>query len=122
MDEPNAVDSRSIAIAYLTYVRDRDPELSWAWDKVDAEGWHDPEAKWDVILQLVGLAESDVELQAIGAGPLEDLIGMYGPRVIDRVALQAGADPKFMAALAAVWVTEERSTAEVRRRIAEILP
>jgi hypothetical protein len=39
-----------------------DDRLSWAWEAVDAEGWHDPEHKWPLILALLDAAASEHEV------------------------------------------------------------
>jgi hypothetical protein len=45
-----------LAAAYWRYERSIGQRLFWAWEEVNAEGWHDAEAKWPQILALLGAA------------------------------------------------------------------
>jgi hypothetical protein len=40
----------------------------------------------------------------IAAGPLEELLNHHGPRFIDRIEAEAERDPKFLRAVAGVWL------------------
>jgi len=61
-----------------------------------------PEIQWNFILVTVSLAETDEELAAIAAGPIERLLGTYGENYIELVEKQAVLDPKFARALTGV--------------------
>jgi uncharacterized protein DUF6869 len=66
----------------------------------------DPEAAWDVILQVLGLIEPKPQnplFQSLAAGPLEDLLCHHGSVFIDRVEQLARRDPNFNLLLGGVW-------------------
>jgi hypothetical protein len=90
--------------AYFEYAHSKDEGLFWAWEAVDAEGWHDPEHKWQLILALLDAAASEHEVGLVAAGPLEDLLKMYGRDFIDRIEGESRSNVKLRAALAGVWL------------------
>jgi hypothetical protein len=75
----------------------------WAWEAVDQLTRRDPEALWSFLGSVLPLAADDATLAYVGAGPLEDLVVLYGHAFIDRIEVAAGADPKMLRALCAVW-------------------
>ncbi len=60
----------------------------------------------DVIQSLVDLAESDDELDFVGASPLEDLLShnRHGLAFVDEVERRARQQPRFRLAVAGVWL------------------
>jgi hypothetical protein len=97
-------ETSELVAAYFEYSRTKDDRLFWAWEAVDAEGWHDRERKWSLILALLDAAANDHEVGLIAAGPLEDLLKMYGRDFIDRLEGEARTNAKLRAALAGVWL------------------
>ena len=76
----------------------------------------DPEQAWLLIRRLVEQADSEVALQCVAAGPLEDLLCDHGPQFIDRAESAARDQLPFRRALATVW-GHNRMAADVRRRV-----
>lgn len=66
-----------------------------------------PEDAWEVILALVKEARSDSLLQAIGAGPLADLMTLHGEEYIAQVEREAAANSRFLRAMAGAWLDGE---------------
>lgn len=95
-----------IASAYLRNWRDNS-EDSWAFTEVYGLIGSDPEYCWKVFLEMVDLTKSKAALCYIAAGPLEDLLSKYGMKFVERAKLQAEKDPKFLYALANVWLEED---------------
>lgn len=62
-----------------------------------------PELQWQFIQIAVTIAGSDEELDAIGAGPIEHLLGWHGKDYIQLVEDLAAKDPKFLTSLRNVW-------------------
>lgn len=62
-----------------------------------------PILQWQFILKAVKSAASDSELFAIAAGPMEHLLGAYGPDFIEQVEEAAKKDTKFAKLLTGVW-------------------
>ena len=61
-----------------------------------------PELQWEFILLTVSIAETDMELAAIAAGPIQHLLGKFGEQYIDQVEKQAATDPKFFRVLSGI--------------------
>jgi len=97
-------DTDELIAAYWAYERTHDESLFWAWEAVATERWHDPEAKWPLILRLLDAAADDWEVGLVAAGPLEDLLIMYGKDFIDRMESEARTNAKLREALAGVWL------------------
>lgn len=78
------------------------------------------ETAWPFILALVDSAPSDEALAFVAAGPLEDLIQMYGDDFADRMVERARRDARFRSALRDVWGWE-RVSEPLRNRVFELL-
>jgi hypothetical protein len=66
----------------------------------------DPEAAWDVIVEVLGLIDPQPQnplFQSLAAGPLEDLLCHHGPRFVGRVEELARRNPNFNLLLGGVW-------------------
>lgn len=82
-------------------------------DETDARFWaveafneladSDPEHCWTLILTVLDKKPSDKVIGMLAAGPLEDLLGAHGPRLIERVEEHAQKDPAFRHLLGGVW-------------------
>jgi hypothetical protein len=75
----------------------------WAFEKFCDVVEEDPDLCWDLILEVLSANQSTPILEILSAGPLEDLLSEYGPRVIDRVESEAKRNPKFASLLGGVW-------------------
>lgn len=98
------------------------PELLEAWrlwataqrsgaDTSNLTGWmefnwaveEDPDHAWSAILAALDDPKMDASLGVLAAGPLEDLLSLYGERFIERVEIAARSNPKFAWLLGGVW-------------------
>jgi hypothetical protein len=66
-----------------------------------------PEETWSLILEILSKTDLVHVLAVLAAGPLEDLLAFHGEKVIDRVEVEAKANPRFKNLLLGVW---QRST------------
>lgn len=62
-----------------------------------------PETAWAAILALVQRDLTPDQTALLAAGPMEDLLAMYGPQFIERVEREAAANPRFNYLLGGVW-------------------
>jgi hypothetical protein len=99
-----ACDTHELVAAYWKYSRTKADDLSWAWDEVEANGWHDPETKWPLILALLIGATDARQIGLVGSGPLESLITLHGKDFIDRIETEAQTNSRLRDALAGVWI------------------
>lgn len=99
--------------------------LQWSFDEVhEVVTGADAGRAWDLILHLVRDAGTDHALGVIGAGPIEDFLGLNGEAWIAEIEQKAAEDPKFCHALSgawqgrtpdAIWTRVQRVTADCRR-------
>jgi hypothetical protein len=64
----------------------------------------DPDAAIDLIVAVLKIETDPALLSLLAAGPLEDVISM---QVIDRIAREAAADPRFLSLLQGVWYSSK---------------
>jgi len=86
----------------------------WAWETLDQLVRAEPEAAWDIILDIMNNTKDEFTLSCLAAGALEDLIRHHGPGFIERIEQQARSDARFKELLCGVW---RGSTPEVWARI-----
>ena len=67
---------------------------------------NDPDGAWAFILEILRRDQSNAVLEALGAGPIEDLLAKHAGAVIDRLEAEAAANPIFAGLLAGVWQNE----------------
>lgn len=78
--------------------------LQWSHEAVfEVVTGGDPKQAWDLILELVRQASTDGALGAVGAGPIEDFVGLNAEAWIERIERQAANDPRFCRALTWAW-------------------
>ena len=63
----------------------------------------DPELAWKAIVEAIDQPRMEPYLGHLAAGPLENLLTMYGPAFIDRVEQRARSNAKFSKVLGGVW-------------------
>ena len=61
--------------------------------------WGPADSLWRFLQLVLSLAETDSQLGLIAAGPMEYLLGRFGPEYIDRVEQEVFHNPKFAAAI-----------------------
>jgi len=73
-----------------------------------------PDVAFEVILEILHAPHGDTVTAILAAGPLENLIGYWGPTFIDRIEIEAMKNPAFRHLLGGVWYN---GTPEVWQRI-----
>lgn len=71
----------------------------WGTIGVNLGMWGPPEWLWHFVLLTVSIAETNDDLGAIAAGPIECLLGRFGPEYIDRVEQETATNEKFAKAV-----------------------
>jgi len=66
-----------------------------------------PRDAWEVIVALVGAANTEPLLEAIGAGPLQDLMTQHGEEYIAQVEKEAQENARFRRAMAGAWLDSD---------------
>jgi hypothetical protein len=93
---------------------DADEAIIEGWFTHDANFWafselvdlceEDPALAWSITLELIDRADDELELGAIAAGPLEDLIRKHTAVIWNDLVARAHTDARFRDALRGVWV------------------
>jgi hypothetical protein len=95
----------ALADAYLRNHRNPDKNAEfWAWEDVHDLVKTDLDAAWTVTLLLLDKASSDDEVGYIAAGPLEDLIDLYGHKALDLIEEVAEKNGRLQLALSTVGI------------------
>jgi len=79
---------------------------SWAVDELVDLAFHQPNTLWELILRILEIDRSEKVVEAIGAGPLEDLMVQHGEAFIERVAQLAAVSPTFKATMRHTWIEQ----------------
>lgn len=83
---------------------DDDPDF-WAWEYVDTVWQAGDRAALDRLVDLANSASSSEELNYLGAGPVEDLVRVFGESLIDEIEEAARRSPSFLSALRSMYPT-----------------
>jgi hypothetical protein len=94
-------DHKQIAESWLTVQRHW-----WAYDAVRRLCESEPKEALALILLMVDLADQLLLLNAIGSGPLEDLLVKRGADVITEVEARARDNTPLRTALSYVWISD----------------
>jgi hypothetical protein len=100
------VNPEDAAEIYLRYYHEKKAEDSWILEKVDVATNSNIDEAWEITRAVIEKASSNEALAYVAAGPLENLLQMHGPAVIDRVEREAEKSEKFQLALSGVWGLE----------------
>lgn len=122
-----APDRQALVAGYLRYVealpgaahpdepRDEAAERTHA--AVDGILRHGPpELAWELVVEILRRAP-DERLDAVAAGPLEDVVLRFGPALVDRIEREAERDERFRWALGCIWIVVGDLPAEVVARL-----
>lgn len=109
----DGTESNKIAEAWVNFQRNW-----WAWDKLDELCRKDPKGAWQVLIELVEVAESSDLLEDIGVGPLEDFINYYAVDYIDELEATAATSAALAAALGHAQVRDPNH--EIAARLAAL--
>lgn len=63
----------------------------------------DAEAVWQAVLRIMQHELSVDQVSLLAAGPVEDLLALYGGQFIDRIEAEAQRSPAFAHVLGGVW-------------------
>ena len=91
-------------------------DLFWVWECYGNLVHHAPEMALDLICDTLDAVETDEEIGALAAGPMEDLISEHGEEVIARVERLAWSDIKFRQMLMGVW-SQGKDDGDVWQRV-----
>ena len=83
---------------------DQDPDF-WAWEYVDRLWRAGDRAALDRLVDLANSASDSEELNYLGAGPVEDLVRVFGESLIDDIEEAARRSPSFLCALRSMYPT-----------------
>jgi hypothetical protein len=75
----------------------------WVWDYVDAIWRRGDQAALDQLVDLADSASNDEQLGYLGAGPVEDLVRVFGESLIDDIEAAARRSPAFLRALQGMY-------------------
>lgn len=104
-----------LAGAYLEYYRSGQDDARFdAWMQVEDLVGTAPDEALGIVVEMVAQARTEAELFFVAAGPLEDLVRMHGPVLIDRIEAEGRKDPKFRRALAGLWFGSEQTPTRAR--------
>lgn len=94
----------AIADAYLSHHKTKREDDAWAFDEVwDMVRNHPDIALELTLLLLTKSGDDDATLAYVAAGPLEDLLKLHGPTVIDRIERESKDSSRLQLALSGVW-------------------
>ncbi len=104
----NQGELEKLAEAWIEYYREgatlpARESAGWSTDAEYELRYEDPEGLWKLILEIHRRDHSTHIRKILSAGPIEDLLSLYGERFIDRVELEAKSDPLFARVLGGVW-------------------
>jgi hypothetical protein len=63
----------------------------------------DAEAVWQAVLRIMQRELSEEQISLLAAGPVEDLLALYGGQFIDRIEAEAQRSSAFAHVLGGVW-------------------
>ncbi len=90
----DGAESKELAQAWLDFQKNW-----WAYDRLDELCRRDPKAAWNVLNELVRMADSRELLEDIGVGPLEDFINNHAQIFIDELEARVDGDERLSQAL-----------------------
>jgi hypothetical protein len=96
-----------------------DPDF-WAWEYVDALWRYGDRAVLELLVDLAESAPDDGALGYLGAGPVEDLVRLFGEERIDGIEAAARQSPSFKRALRGMYGTLVPES--IRARMLPLVP
>ena len=96
--------------------RERAEALFWAWTCLESLTECAPDTALDVILGALETADQDSTVDALAAGPMEDLIARNGEQVIRRIEEEAWRDHDVRKLLLGVW-SQGNDETEIWQRV-----
>lgn len=94
---------------YLRHEQFRSADDFWAWELIMEAVERHPKACWELVCRAIGAASAEETIDAIAAGPLENLVRRHSDLLGEDIAIAASSDPKLRRALAeGVWTPAPR--------------
>ncbi len=123
-----SVDREALLAGYVAFsdalsrgVPDDTPEMDAAeraYSAVDGIIHDGPaDVAWALVAELLRRAPDDDRLGAYAVGPLEDLVRLRGPEIVERVEAEARRDPRFRLALGGIWLAPGDMPPRVLERV-----
>ncbi len=72
---------------------------------------------WALVAELLRRAPDDDRLGAYAVGPLEDLVRLRGPEIVEHVEAEARRDRRFRLALGGIWLAHGDMPPSVLERV-----
>jgi len=94
----------NLAGAYLRYRTERREEDSWAWEEVERQVKTDLNKGWLITRLLIQKSESVDALFYVAAGPLEDIVDIYGDGALDGIEAECRTTKRTQLALSGIWL------------------
>lgn len=88
----------------------------WAFECIDTLVGDVPEKALEFLLFALPRFTENSDVAWLAAGPMENLVGIHGKRLIDRIELEAGRDGRFSLLLSGIW-GEPSTDPEIWRRV-----
>ena len=103
-----ALDAKHLIRTYLLLpkVPNGTPEhdaIFWAFECMDAIATEAPSTALWIITAALKLAQDDQDIDFLAAGPLEDLLDVNGPEIIEEIEKVAAENERFRYLLSGVW-------------------
>ncbi len=123
-------DTDELVAAWIRYHqkdkhKDNDPDFA-AWEHLHDLAHSDPETALKIMDMIVARSDDPHILAAIGAGPLEDLLGNdHGTRYVDSVIDRARKFKNWRFAFGCVWewgFKDKEVAAKIKEQIDEFFP
>lgn len=73
------------------------------WDILTDFVYANDKHAWPIILHIINNSKDEFVIANVAAGPLESLIAQNGQEYLDKIAVEARQNPKFLYALRGVW-------------------
>lgn len=108
-----------VVAGYLRYGAHQREEDWWAWEEVNDLAHDAPEVGWELVLRLIDAAPDEHLLFFVAAGPLEDLVCLHGPALIDEMEVAMRQRPRVREAMSGVNLSS--ADPDVRARIERLL-
>lgn len=89
----------------------------WACESIEEAVAHEPVRAWGLLLAVIAREPNDAVLQAIAAGPLEDLMNEQDNEFFEHVVEEAKRNRRLARALSGTWI----DSPAIRERIAPLL-
>jgi hypothetical protein len=99
----NDINLDNLADAYLRNYREKWRVDQWAFEKVNDLIGSNVDRAWEITSLLLSKADPGRELSYVASGPLEDFLGIYKEKAINRMEQGAKGGGQLQLAINRVW-------------------